>query len=288
MKTKRFSLSMLTVGLLATVGSIQSADASLVLNLRGDQGVTTGGGAITNWADQSGNSNNLGDNSIVANDEANNTNTINGLNVVTMDEDDVLALNGDPNVALGDTASNLPTGNSSLHGFIVLQTTDNNGSRFITFGAAGLPFTGSTYHIGMNAAGNIYSGYTSAGFLANNATPVNDGAVHIIEFSYDGTTHSVYVDGVLAPTTSNVIGGTLGSHSINLGFNQNAFIPSENFLGSFAEIQLYNNSLSEAERQAVGIELEQRWGIDAAYIPEPASIALFGMGALLIGKRRHT
>ena len=47
-----------------------------------------------------------------------------------------------------------------------------------------------------------------------------------------------------------------------------------------AEVIIFDRALTAGERNEVGFALEQRYGLDTAFVPEPASGVLAGLGLL--------
>ena len=58
--------------------------------------------------------------------------------------------------------------------------------------------------------------------------------------------------------------------------------------GDIAEILIYSNDLDAAAQNEIGYYLEQKYGIDSAYTPEPATLSLLAVGlACIIRKKRR-
>ena len=57
--------------------------------------------------------------------------------------------------------------------------------------------------------------------------------------------------------------------------------------GDIAELILYDRVLTAGELNTVGYYLEDKYGLDTAYVvPEPATMALLGLGSLVMLRRR--
>ena len=57
--------------------------------------------------------------------------------------------------------------------------------------------------------------------------------------------------------------------------------------GKIAEILFYTGVLTEAQINEVGFGLQEFYGIDGAYIPEPMTLAVLAFGALALLRRRR-
>jgi hypothetical protein len=106
----------------------------------------------------------------------------------------------------------------------------------------------------------------------------------IIELRYDGTTwNAAGMDAYLNGAAQTITGGSGNA----LNFSAEAFRLGEYFARGtsfdLGEFRVYNTALTDAERNAVGAELETKWGISGDYevVPEPSTVLLLVVGGAI-------
>lgn len=179
--------------------------------------------------------------------------------------------------------------NAALHNaqtiLYVCRTTANEGVPFSRLG------TINEYFGFINAVG----GATGDVFLKNPQTYWTDSAnqalnsFHVLAGLYsdpaNGSNGSIYFDGLLEAT------GTGGNSPANLadvvGARGNLPGPTYNlyFRGDLAEVLVFSTNLSAVDRQAVESYLTDKYLFQV--VPEPAALALLGLGGLLVLRRRQ-
>ncbi len=202
-------------------------------------------------------------------------------------------INGDPAVAFRGgnylvDSNGLFTGNQAHTIFVVTRLLDPSWNMLFQF--SNLDTVREGYSFYQSAANTVT---LEAGFGDNltfglgatfRGTPI------ILELRYDGTTWNaagmdVYFNGA-AQTVSGGSGNALNfsAEALRIGDSQ-----ARNSYMDLGEFRVYNTALTDAERNAVGVELQSKWGITGDYelaaVPEPSTILLLVGGAALIYRR---
>lgn len=127
----------------------------------------------------------------------------------------------------------------------------------------------------------FYVAYPCSG---SGAAIVNDGKWHQLVGVFNGSTSSIYVDGQLQSTSTggNYIGSEPATTDFLLGGIVFGTTAENGYTGLVSDFQIYNNALSTSDVAALYVA-----GLDS--IPEPASLALLGLGMVATGLiRRRT
>lgn len=113
------------------------------------------------------------------------------------------------------------------------------------------------------------------GSFATSGAIVTDNVWHYVAGTLDGTTVKVYVDGI--PTSAPYSGAaTSNLRDVRMGSHWNG---ARYFNGLIDEVQLYDNVLSDSEI----MDIYQ----GNTVIPEPATMAMFGLGLIGMALRRN-
>ena len=291
---RRLIAAATVAGLMFTlVSSAEAAIPPASLNLDGKVGVTTDGtGNVTNWADQSGNGNDVSDIAASRDDTqlpAQLAGGWIGFDDGTDGNKDWLAANSATDAG---SASNLPALGSDWHMFAVVRPT---GPQSVSWGQAA---------VWGNEATTTGNGVLGATFATS--APPSEAFFHPIG---GGGNVQLRTGGTLTNNTayifelSNTItGGTTGNTTLTLDGSSTATLPynytanaadsfqvsgnPENvnntaWVGDVAQIMFFDSVLSETDRQDVGGFLADKWGVPGSQytgMPGPDDISIFWGG----------
>jgi len=237
-----------------------------LLWLRGDNGVTTSGSAVTGWRDQSGNGHDVTQGT-AANQPTLTSGEINGIDVVTFDGSDDF---------LDDPGSSYLNGESGVTALVVVESNVDSGSDAgildtdDTFGDGQDDVFGVRYDTdGFEFGGTnvIKVGLAAGGTTNQYATEVTDDNVQrtdpqLITYRYeDGEGDPlVFLDGSAANASSvNTPSGTVSDMS-RLVLGRGPSDGSSSWDGDVAEVILFGTGLDEAERTVVHTYLAEKYG----------------------------
>jgi hypothetical protein len=225
---------------------------------KADNGVTTSGSNVTQWADVSGNGN-YAFQSSSSNQPHINTGAVNGLPVINF--------NGTSQFLQLPAGFNFTSGNASM--FIVTKPAAFNaaGDRFLDIGNGDSSGTNSLgFSMASSTAANffVFNGI----FSSSLSTAMTLNQYQLLEGIQSGSSSgSVYTNGALATGSPGLLNNIpSGSHSTNYirQFTNGGFY----LQGTIAEILIYNAALNSSDRQSVEYYLMNRYalGVEAPVI----------------------
>ena len=155
------------------------------------------------------------------------------------------------------------------NGLVLLADSSHGGNR-----GGSVDWTGFALQIGSNNRVDFaYGNNSTFPHVMSNAV-IADNTFHHVAATFDGTTLSMYIDGVLDNTAAYSGTATVSGRNFRLGNHDQ--LTSRAFEGTLDDVRVYNETLSAG--QVAGL----------ASIPEPGSalaIGLIGLG--LISRRRR-
>ena len=191
----------------------------------------------------------------------------------------------------GATTDNWVAFSGGGTGIAVLYTNNGNGNAW-DFGSFG-----ERSHYGYSN-GRIYDdfGETARPETANGWTGAwSDPTIYIVNVQADGT-KKTYLNGELQSTLAVTVGWnvnpTIGSRNTDQGYSPGYGGLSNSLGGVINEVKIFEGDMTLAELQAVNNDLAGKFGITIdesaeLYVPEPATLALLGIGGLAAVIRRR-
>ena len=258
--------------------SVPQQASNLLLWLRSDVGVTTSSGAVTSWADQSGNSNNA-----TQGTGANRPTLVTGsANSGVLPS---ISFNGSSHyLTLPTGFANLSAGASA---FIMLKPTAAvaTGTPFVCGNSSNsdaliVKTTGS----GTNAALYAFNGATSSN-VTTSSNPLSTSAFQLVETVYTpgsspGTgVGKVYVGGTLQATATTLV-QNLNNTSRTINRIGTSTASTEWFAGNICEILVYSSPVSDSQRKSIESYMLSKYGVGATPQLE-APQAIPGSGVFL-------
>ncbi|NUM34581.1 MAG: hypothetical protein HUU50_08560 [Candidatus Brocadiae bacterium] len=232
-----------------------SVQNNLQLWLKADAGVTTSGGYVSTWADQSGNARNASQ-SDTSKRPVLVSNAINGLSAIRFD--------GSNDGLLTSAFQAFPNKRGSV--FIVAKSVfdGTTGHMLGTYYSSGI--TWQFYH---NQDTLLYWDSVSADIIPQSIVNSEFKTYSIVRNS--NTNINFYQNGTLK-TNFEIADNQPEVKPLNIGSNVN-HTNLEAFNGDIAEILIYGTSLSESERASVEQYLGEKY-FNLAPVPEPSSLLL--------------
>ena len=243
-----------------TLSAAPVLPAGLSLWLRADAGLVTGGTAVSQWNDLSGNNRNATQGT-VANQPTRVGSVLNGLPVVRFDgANDFLTFNMPVN------------GLTGMSIFLVAANTLDHSAGPTEAERAALFWNetvgwGTVYVSPFQSAVYARFGTTQTGNRLKYTRPTSVGsAFTMTETIKDGTTDSLYVNKVLVLSQGGKLTTLAGNQSmgnVGRGYNDNTY-----FRGDIAEAIVFGRALTIAERQSVEQYLDAKYGVTAPVPPK--------------------
>lgn len=268
----RATLSVVAVAALCA-GSSQAA--TLILDLRADQGVTTSGANVTSWADQSGMGNTVTQGT-VANQPLLVSSTLNGITKPAIEFNSLKKL-----VGASTSAFDFGTGDFTMIAVVNLFTQNGGGDRILGNLQNGGSFPGFMLDAGLTAGkvAGVYRNDSSGAqttITDPTAFPVSSAVTVFGSERTGGTTLNFYRNGTVVNT--GVLGAAvaINGDAITIGAERTG--GGEFFAGQLYEVRIYSGTFSPGELAAIQTSLLQTW----TQVPEPSTIALFAVGGLAL------
>jgi len=234
---------------------------NMSLWLKADAGVTTNVSGVSLWVDQSGSGNDATQSSAGAEPQWI-QNVLNGNPTVRLD-----GVNDAMSLALG-SGGIAQTADSTV--YIVYKVDTTGGS---TMAVLGRNYPGAAIYTGLVGPNTRPGMYWSPYFEST----TNVAAWSYYRYGMNSTgPESISVLGA-TPTTAEISGTPTQWTSVGSGLGI-----SQEFKGDFAEILIYNTTLSQADRQDVHEYLLSKYAL-----PEPSTAILLGIGTFMLWQRRR-
>ncbi|MBI2547597.1 MAG: LamG domain-containing protein [Candidatus Aenigmarchaeota archaeon] len=147
----------------------------------------------------------------------------------------------DDYVSITGGTTNLPIGTTPRTVAAWVNTTMSGLGEIVSYGNTA---TGEAFTVGVSGAAIFVSSWGSPQYTVT--ATVNDGKWHHVLVTFDGTSASTYLDGVLLDTRGFSI--NTGSGTANIGTR---ISPTEYFNGTIDDVRIYNKTLTTAEIASV-------------------------------------
>jgi RHS repeat-associated protein len=172
-----------------------------------------------------------------------NTGTLtNGVTWVTGQAGSAISLNGtNQYVTAGVTGLPAVNGSQTIAYWQYVTATPSGNQNAVAVEASG----GNAVQLGYRG-GQVVVWKSGGAALVQTSSPPSSGAWHHVAYTYDGTTHTLYIDGV-SVNTSTTAAQTGTPTSLNFG----RYTGGEYFAGQLDEIRIYSRTLTAAEVQGL-------------------------------------
>ena len=242
--------------------------------------VTTLGDTVKAWADKSGEGNDALESSLTGNNNPTNpiyaTNAIGGNAAVRF---------GGGNEGLDITSGLGINAGQERTIFLVLNydnASDSNNEVFGTSTQAMINPGRVNNGLGLRDADN-----DNVVTSASNVSPAQTDLIVSVRAFASGTTRT------LAESNGVEVINTSGIHQhfdmtvpVGIGWALRTF-DNRSYDGDLSEVLVFDRALDANEMNQVGVFLQDKYSIDGAFIPEPASVALVGLGGVILLTRRR-
>lgn len=222
---------------------LYSDNLLLLLDASDVSTITHVGGAVSQWSDKSGNDNHATQSTGSA-QPTTNSSTLNGHNILTFDGTDKLVLPSSLYTGLFEDDNTV---------IIVLNNTDGATQQRVMVGTVS---GSSRYNIQTQSSGagcNFYHN-TSFDVIASSKSLLKD---NILVVRREGTTQGISLRGETELNETTAVDLT-GITDLTLGAHVSG---SDEFIGTIAEVRIYNRSLTANEILSISIELADKWGL---------------------------
>lgn len=178
----------------------------------------------------------------------------------------------------GDSASLDIAGPLTLMAWINRSGDSPSGSTGTIIGKEQASSTGYTLEVRDNNDSVRMIGFGLSPVSLDNVGTITDDVWTHVAGTWDGSTYSIYLDGVLAGSVAGSGSILLGNDPLRLGQSAASGATNNGFFGLIDDARIYNNALSAAEI----------FNIANPTVPEPttAALAMLGLGGLVMRRRR--
>lgn len=234
---------------------IDIPNCALWLDATDPNSMTLSGSNITQWNDKSGNGRNM-----TASGTITNTGSINGLT----------AANWASDAYFYGSASNTGTTVTVFAVFNMTSSTSGGAARVVSLGVSGtndFDNISSAVPI-LRRTGTIVGAYRNGTELSRNTNAIDQ--VVLMCSLFNGSSNTIYTNGTASTSVANT--GTFNYTQHRIGASTNAADTNSLFKGTIGEVIIYNDALSDINRQVIEGYLSRKWfRTGSTYITVPFS-----------------